>query len=158
MNKINWENLPSTATPINAENLNAMQDNIENEINRVINKLSGNVLWTGSWFMNANQTAQLSEKVSDQNNGIVLIWSPYQNGQAQNWGYYHTFISKYQLQLTGNGVNCILMTNDFSAICGKYIYVNDSYISGNNENETSGTRNGVTYKNNSFVLRAVIGV
>lgn len=33
MNKINWENLPSQATPINAENLNQMQTNIENAIN-----------------------------------------------------------------------------------------------------------------------------
>lgn len=36
MNKINWENLPSTATPINAENLNAMQDNIEEAIEELI--------------------------------------------------------------------------------------------------------------------------
>lgn len=35
MNKINWQNAPSTATPINAENLNQMQDNIENEINLI---------------------------------------------------------------------------------------------------------------------------
>jgi hypothetical protein len=152
MNKINFENLPSTNTPLNAENLNLMQTNIENAIN------GGTVLWTGAWFMNANQQAQLSENISDQNNGIVLIWSPYSDGQAQNWGYVHTFISKYQLQAQGNGVNCILMSNDFSFVAGKYIYINDSYISGNNENETSGTRNGITYKNNSFVLRAVIGV
>ena len=32
MRKINWEDLPSKATPINAENLNAMQYNIETEI------------------------------------------------------------------------------------------------------------------------------
>lgn len=32
MRKINWEDYPSTATPINADNLNAMQDNIESEI------------------------------------------------------------------------------------------------------------------------------
>lgn len=33
MNKINFQNLPSTATPLNAENLNQMQSNIENAIN-----------------------------------------------------------------------------------------------------------------------------
>lgn len=32
MRKISWEDYPSTATPINADNLNAMQDNIETEI------------------------------------------------------------------------------------------------------------------------------
>lgn len=32
MNKINFENLPSTNTPLSAENLNLMQDNIEDAI------------------------------------------------------------------------------------------------------------------------------
>lgn len=32
MRKIIWENFPSTATPINADNLNTMQDNIEEAI------------------------------------------------------------------------------------------------------------------------------
>lgn len=36
MNKINFENLPSTNTPLNAENLNAMQNNIENAINNIL--------------------------------------------------------------------------------------------------------------------------
>ncbi len=33
MDKINFENLPSTNTPINADNLNQLQTNIENAIN-----------------------------------------------------------------------------------------------------------------------------
>ncbi len=32
MNKIKFEDLPSTKTPINSENLNQMQDNIENDL------------------------------------------------------------------------------------------------------------------------------
>ena len=36
MNKINFQNLPSTATPLNAENLNQMQSNIENAINNIL--------------------------------------------------------------------------------------------------------------------------
>lgn len=32
MNKINFENLPSTNTPLSAENLNLLQDNVENAI------------------------------------------------------------------------------------------------------------------------------
>ena len=36
MNKINFKNLPSTNTPLNAENLNAMQNNIENAINNIL--------------------------------------------------------------------------------------------------------------------------
>lgn len=38
MNKINFENLPSTTMPLNAESLNTMQDNIEAEIETKIDK------------------------------------------------------------------------------------------------------------------------
>lgn len=41
MNKITFKDLPSTETPINAENLNLMQENIENTIE------SKTLLWEG---------------------------------------------------------------------------------------------------------------
>lgn len=37
MKKIEFENLPNTKTPLSAENLNIMQDNIEEEINGILN-------------------------------------------------------------------------------------------------------------------------
>lgn len=46
MNKINFENLPSTNTPINATNLNQLQTNIENAITEVVDTFKGKVLWT----------------------------------------------------------------------------------------------------------------
>ena len=152
MNKINFENLPSTNTPLNAENLNQMQTNIENAIN------GGTALWTGASLMMEDQSVNLSQNISNQNNGIILIWSPYQNGQTQNWGFVHTFISKYQLQLTGSGVNCPIMHNDFSIIACKYVYIADNVISGSSVNTSSGTGSGIRYNNNAYVLRAVIGV
>lgn len=36
MQKINFENLPSTSTPLNATNLNQLQTNIENAINNIL--------------------------------------------------------------------------------------------------------------------------
>lgn len=44
MQKINFENLPSTNTPINATNLNAIQDNAENEINSLRNDFSKKII------------------------------------------------------------------------------------------------------------------
>lgn len=38
MEKIIFEDLPSTNTPLNAENLNKIQDNVENEINSIKEK------------------------------------------------------------------------------------------------------------------------
>lgn len=40
MDKINFQNLPSTETPINADNLNKLQDNVENAIGVVDDKVS----------------------------------------------------------------------------------------------------------------------
>ena len=40
MQKINFENKPSTKSPINADNLNLLQDNVEDAINEVDNKLN----------------------------------------------------------------------------------------------------------------------
>ena len=37
MEKIIFENLPSTNTPINASNLNQLQTNVENEFNKITN-------------------------------------------------------------------------------------------------------------------------
>lgn len=42
MNKINWENSPSTNTPLNADNLNRMQNYIEEAIDGIILFESGN--------------------------------------------------------------------------------------------------------------------
>ena len=38
MDKINFQNLPNTTTPVNAYNLNKIQENAENAINEVDNK------------------------------------------------------------------------------------------------------------------------
>ena len=62
MQKINFENKPSTNSPINADNLNLLQDNVENTINEVDNKLPSIVAFnkiTGL-NLNAGNTYQLN--------------------------------------------------------------------------------------------------
>lgn len=46
MNKINFENLPSTNTPINATNLNQLQTNVEN----TLNTYSTSEIRIGTWI------------------------------------------------------------------------------------------------------------
>ena len=48
MEKIIFEDLPSTKTPLNAENLNKIQSNAENAILENKINLSGFILWTNS--------------------------------------------------------------------------------------------------------------
>ena len=45
MNKIDFKNLPDTSTPLSAENLNQMQDNIESGITDAVNTgISGDLV------------------------------------------------------------------------------------------------------------------
>lgn len=118
-----------------------------------------NVLWSGAWFMDASHTATLSERVSDQLTGIVLIWSYYTNGAAQDYGWHSTFIPKGMVELK-NGVGWdIPLRRDKNATFGtKYVYVYDNRIVGHADNIATGTASNVPYKNNQWVLRYVIGL
>ena len=52
MQKINFQNLPNTTTPLNAQNMNAIQDNAETAINQVASALN-NLIQLGT-FTDAN--------------------------------------------------------------------------------------------------------
>ena len=118
------------------------------------------VLWSGSWYMNASQTANLSENISKQPNGIVLVFSRYSDGAAQNHNFNSFFVPKQFVQLhSGGGCSFLIMSATFEYACSKYLYISDSSISGHASNNATGTgSNGVTYANNGYVLRYVIGV
>ena len=120
---------------------------------------SGNVLWTGSWFMLASQTASFtnSQLVSDQLTGIVLVWSAYESNAAKDYDWYYQFVPKWHvLNHNGQGVDCIMPNNTMASnvVCKKYVYIYDDKIVGNDNNNKSGTG----YANNTKVLRAVLGV
>lgn len=116
------------------------------------------LLWSGAWFMNGNQSAKLSEKVSEQLTGIVLVWSYYTNGAAQDYGWHTFFVPKGMVKLK-NGVGYdIPLRRDKNAMFGtKYVYVYDDRINGYANNEATGTANNVPYQNNKWVLRYVFG-
>lgn len=115
------------------------------------------VLWEGAHYMNGAQTALLDEKVSDQLNGIALVWSHYNisTHQASNSGVHVQFISKWCVgEMNGAGHAFI----DPYRRIDKYFYVYNDKIVGNNINGTSGTEGGISYDNRNCVLRAVLGV
>lgn len=62
MQKINFENKPDTSSPINASNLNALQDNIEDAIDEVDNKLPSIITFNKitNLNLNAGDTYQLN--------------------------------------------------------------------------------------------------
>lgn len=116
-------------------------------------------LWTGEYYMNANQTVTLSESVSNQLNGIVLAWSYYDisTKEAKNQDWHYTFIPKAHVaNFAGNGVT-ILIGSVYPA--RKYVYINNTTITGHSHNNQSGINySTLTTYNDRFVLRRVYGV
>lgn len=51
-------------------------------------------LWSGAWYMQAGQTATLSESVLEQYDGISLIFSLYSDNTAKNQEFFSFFIPK----------------------------------------------------------------
>jgi len=121
---------------------------------------AGTILWSGAFFMNASQTINLAEPVSMQQSGIVLVFSRYSSSTAQDYHWNSFFVHKAHIAAHESQGHHFMMSTDgkFSVIAGKYLYLHDTKIGGNANNEASGTANGITYNNAGFVLRYVIGV
>lgn len=117
-------------------------------------------LWNGGAFMSSSQTATLSESISTQTNGIVLVWSYYTNGKAEDYNFHFHFIPKWFVKTyAGKGADFSLSNHTGNILAHKYLYISDTKIVGNDynsNNNVSGTY--ATYINTAFVLRAVIGV
>lgn len=118
------------------------------------------VLWEGARYMTAEHTAELSEPVSEQDTGIVLVFSRYQDGAALDNSFCCHFIPKQFVALMpGFGQSFPVWSSKFTMVGTKYLYVSDQKITGNADNGLTGTAaSGITYTNNGFVLRFVLGV
>lgn len=121
------------------------------------------LLWQGQNYMNASQTAYLTEGVSEQFSGIVLVFSNYDTssgtGVANNYDWHCFYVPKRLVELqSGTGHTFNMMSQAFGDIASKYLYISDKEITGNDVNTTNGTRNGITYNNAKYVMRYVLGV
>lgn len=121
----------------------------------------GRILWSGGYYMTAGHKIALSQKISEQEKGIVLVFSRYSGGSVQDYHFNHFFVSKEFVELHAGEGSSFIMTTDgnFSVMACKYLYIHDDLISGNDVNNASATgTSGITYNNAGFVLRYVIGV
>ena len=114
-------------------------------------------------YMNEYQSITLSEKISQQPTGIVIIWSAYREGEAKNYHWYFQFIPKFILSLptTTNRFDtdiflCAGGQSQYAAM--KELEITDNVIYGQKGNASNIVINGITCVNNEWVLRAVIGV
>lgn len=118
------------------------------------------LLWQGGHYMTANQTAELSEAVSAQGSGIVLVFSRYYSGDAANEHFCYFYVPKYIVEIhEDKGSIFTMATSNETYAASKYLYISDTSITGHENNSASGTgATGVKYDNSAFVLRYVIGV
>lgn len=121
------------------------------------------VLWSGGWHMNETQTATLSEAISKQANGIVLVWCEYNNTDKAivNANFNTCFIPKHFVGAhAGRGVGSLITSATLNVMCSKYLYISDTSILGYSSNNEETTEKGCGVKSTprNFVLRYVIGV
>ncbi len=127
----------------------------------ITNAAGGKMLWDGALQMSASDTVTLSETVDKQQNGIVLVFSRYENGVAHNTDFNCFFIPKMQFTLhNGMGHSCFLTNSTLSNIANKYVYIHNDHLTGNAVNVTDSgtTASGITRNNKFYALRHVIGV
>lgn len=125
------------------------------------NLFSNVVLWSGAYYMNAAQTCTLSDSITNQPNGVVLAFSEYIDGTAQPYGWNYFFVSKSHVaDHGGNGVCFPMFTASTAIFANKYIYVSNTTVKGNANNESDPTTEtcGILNTPKRFVLRQVIGV
>ena len=121
-----------------------------------------NVLWGDGMIrgmpMTSSHTANLSEAVSAQPNGIVLVFCVYNGNDDTNYSWQSFFVPKQLVALSTEGHTFTLSSGKFTYVGTKYLYINDTSIIGHADNILTGMSNGIRYTNDKFVLRYVIGV
>lgn len=120
------------------------------------------ILWgedlTSGMHMTAGDTINLVEAVSAQKHGIVLVFCTYNGTDDTNHNWQSFFVPKQLVALSTSGHTFVLGSGKFTYTGTKYLYINDTSISGHDDNILTGSNNGITYANDKFVLRYVIGV
>jgi hypothetical protein len=126
-----------------------------------VSDFGGKLLWDDVRYMTSDHVAELAEPISKQRSGIVLVFSRYSGGVAQDYHFQTFFVPKYEVAAHPGHGHTFMLTSDgsFGLFAAKYLYINDETIVGNDINGQQGTGAcGITYTNDGFVLRHVIGV
>lgn len=130
-------------------------------LNGITHTGKNKILWSGEYYLSETQTATLSEAISAQPHGIVLVWSYYKDGASDNSAFNPFFIPKqFVASHAGKGISMFLTTGTMGTVATKYAYISDTSIKGHANNNDGATAKscGITSTPSSFALRYVIGV
>lgn len=99
--RVNWEDLPSTNTPINAENLNKMDMQIEENTNAISSIIENGSNTNGNYIKFANGTMICTKIISGNTGNELELWA---NGtyyrDIQNGSWAQEFVELYNTQAT----------------------------------------------------------
>ena len=104
--------------------------------------------------MTSGHTANLKYNISTCQSGIVLHFQPYTGNTVRDYWHDYVFIPKVH----ATGISVHLSAPNFVNMGTKYLYIYDSKIVGNDDNNTSGTNSGITNNNALWVMTQVIAV
>lgn len=119
------------------------------------------VLWSGSMIMGNGSQIGLPALVSSQPNGIVLVFSRCQDGEAVDDHYTSHFVPNSLIASraeSGVAMDFLMSTYNFYYTGAKYLTIYDNKIVGSSVNVEKGTNSGITYDNSNYTLRYVLGV
>lgn len=118
------------------------------------------VLWSGSIYPKAADTATLSEAISAQPNGIVIFFQWYGEGTPRAADMICHFIPKYLCTNFSGGYTVSAIDYDGGYAMSKYLYISDTGIMGvdfNGEGAKT-TDSGVKVTNWNYIMTRIIGV
>lgn len=122
------------------------------------------LLWTGADQMDTGTSISLSQGISEQKHGLVLVFSGYDTdyNTPKDSSFNCFFVPKTQAEFHMGevGHTFIMGINaGFSLIGAKYLgFPSDGTILGMSSNTLSGQNSGIMFDNSKFCLRYVIGV
>lgn len=105
-----------------------------------------NMLWSGGWYMGANQVVTPSKPLSECRNGWVLMWVKYMNNTSSWNDMVQTYIGKDMVTTSSTSGVRLVFGGYGNVVAHKYLYVTDTQITGNDNN----------FKGENFANRAVL--
>lgn len=117
-----------------------------------------NILATTGVWMYASQTVTLSQPISKQHHGIILVFCGYHDGASLDNEFQSFFVPKEAVAKHGGKMwHFTLSAYNMRYIQGMALYIYDGKIVGRDGNGTSGTNSGINFSAR-FILKYVIGV
>ncbi len=118
------------------------------------------VLWSGSTYPKAADTAVLSEPISAQANGIVIFFQWYGTGTPAKSDMICHYIPKYLVANFDGGYTISAIDYGGAYAMSKYLYIGDTAITGSDFNGDAAktTDSGIKITNWNYIMTRIVGV